>query len=590
MAATALRTHRVGSLTREQLGQEVRLGGWVHRRRDLGGLVFVDLRDRAGLVQLSFNPEWTPSDILERAAGLGAETVVLVTGKVALRPEPSKDQQLGSREVEVRATGLEIVGPAQTPSIPVARKEKEELPAEELRLRHRVLDLRRPELHRNLILRHRLMQATRRFFDQHGFLEIETPILTKPTPEGARDYLVPSRVHPGEFFALPQSPQLYKQLLMVAGLDRYFQIARCFRDEDLRADRQPEFTQIDIEASFIGLEDVLAFGEGLVETLWAEAGHRLSLPIPRMRYADALERYGTDKPDLRFGLELFDATDLFRAADFGITQKAIAAGGRVRGIRVPGGASLTRKQVDEIESAAKSLGAAGLLRLKAAGGTLEGPAAKYLPSQAAARLSLTDGDLGLFVAGPDHVSGPSLDRVRNEVAALLNLIPAGENRFVWIIDFPLLERDPVSGTLNSVNHPFTAPHPDDLPLLNTQPERARSLAYDMVLNGTELGGGSLRIADPFLQRRVLALLGIDEKQAEQRFGFLLEGLRAGAPPHGGFAFGLDRIVMLLAQADSLRDVIAFPKTTAQRALFEGAPSEVDSADLQALHLEVLGEK
>jgi aspartyl-tRNA synthetase len=590
MAATALRTHRVGSLTREQLGQEVRLGGWVHRRRDLGGLVFVDLRDRAGLVQLSFNPEWTPSDILERAAGLGAETVVLVTGKVALRPEPSKDQQLGSREVEVRATGLEIVGPAQTPSIPVARKEKEELPAEELRLRHRVLDLRRPELHRNLILRHRLMQATRRFFDQHGFLEIETPILTKPTPEGARDYLVPSRVHPGEFFALPQSPQLYKQLLMVAGLDRYFQIARCFRDEDLRADRQPEFTQIDIEASFIGLEDVLAFGEGLVETLWAEAGHRLSLPIPRMRYADALERYGTDKPDLRFGLELFDATDLFRAADFGITQKAIAAGGRVRGIRVPGGASLTRKQVDEIESAAKSLGAAGLLRLKAAGGTLEGPAAKYLPSQAAARLSLADGDLGLFVAGPDHVSGPSLDRVRNEVAALLNLIPAGENRFVWIIDFPLLERDPVSGALNSVNHPFTAPHPDDLPLLNTQPERARSLAYDMVLNGTELGGGSLRIADPFLQRRVLALLGIDEKQAEQRFGFLLEGLRAGAPPHGGFAFGLDRIVMLLAQADSLRDVIAFPKTTAQRALFEGAPSEVDSADLQALHLEVLGEK
>jgi aspartyl-tRNA synthetase len=590
MAATALRTHRVGSLTREQLGQEVRLGGWVHRRRDLGGLVFVDLRDRAGLVQLSFNPEWTPSDILERAAGLGAETVVLVTGKVALRPEPSKDQQLGSREVEVRATGLEIVGPAQTPSIPVARKEKEELPAEELRLRHRVLDLRRPELHRNLILRHRLMQATRRFFDQHGFLEIETPILTKPTPEGARDYLVPSRVHPGEFFALPQSPQLYKQLLMVAGLDRYFQIARCFRDEDLRADRQPEFTQIDIEASFIGLEDVLAFGEGLVETRWAEAGHRLSLPIPRMRYADALERYGTDKPDLRFGLELFDATDLFRAADFGITQKAIAAGGRVRGIRVPGGASLTRKQVDEIESAAKSLGAAGLLRLKAAGGTLEGPAAKYLPSQAAARLSLTDGDLGLFVAGPDHVSGPSLDRVRNEVAALLNLIPTGENRFVWIIDFPLLERDPVSGALNSINHPFTAPHPDDLPLLNTQPERARSLAYDMVLNGTELGGGSLRIADPFLQRRVLALLGIDEKQAEQRFGFLLEGLRAGAPPHGGFAFGLDRIVMLLAQADSLRDVIAFPKTTAQRALFEGAPSEVDSADLQALHLEVLGEK
>ena len=590
MGATALRTHRVGSLTREQLGQEVRLGGWVHRRRDLGGLVFVDLRDRAGLVQLSFNPEWTPSEVMERAAALGAETVVLVRGTVALRPEPSRDQQLGSREVEVHAIALEIVGPAQTPAIPVARKEKEELPAEELRLRHRVLDLRRPELHRNLILRHRLMQATRRFFDQHGFLEIETPILTKPTPEGARDYLVPSRVHPGEFFALPQSPQLYKQLLMVAGLDRYFQIARCFRDEDLRADRQPEFTQIDIEASFIGLEDVLAFGEGLVQSLWAEAGHRLSLPIPRMRHADALEKYGTDKPDLRFGLELFDATDVFRSSDFSITQRTIQSGGRVRGIRVPDGAALTRKQVDQLEGAAKSLGAAGLLRLKLAGGALEGPAAKYLPPDAAGRLALADGDLALLVAGPDHVSSPALDRVRHEVAALLNLVPEGENRFVWIVDFPLFERDPARGTLNSVNHPFTAPHPDDLHLLDSAPERVRALAYDMVLNGTELGGGSLRIADPSLQRRILSLLGIPEEQAEQRFGFLLEGLRAGAPPHGGFAFGLDRIVMLLAQADSLRDVIAFPKTTTQRALFEGAPSGVDPADLHALHLEVTGGK
>jgi aspartyl-tRNA synthetase len=590
MGATALRTHRGGALSREQLGQEVRLGGWVHRRRDLGGLVFVDLRDRAGLVQLSFNPEWTPSEVMERAAGLGAETVVLVKGTVELRPEPSRDQRLGSREVEVHVTGLEVVGPAQTPVIPVARKEKEELPAEELRLRHRVLDLRRPELHRNLILRHRVMQATRRYFDQHGFLEIETPILTKPTPEGARDYLVPSRVHPGEFFALPQSPQLYKQLLMIAGLDRYFQIARCFRDEDLRADRQPEFTQIDIEASFIGLEDVLAFGEGLVQTLWAEAGHRLSLPIPRMRHADALEKYGTDKPDLRFGLEIFDATEMFRSTDFSVSRKAIEAGGRVRGLRIPGGAGLSRKQVDEVEAAAKSLGAAGLLRLKVSSGTLEGPAAKYLPAGAAAALGLTDGDLLLLVAGPDHISSPALDRVRQEVAQRLDLIPEGESRFVWIIDFPLFERNSTTGALNSVNHPFTAPHPADLPLLESAPERVRALAYDMVLNGTELGGGSLRIADPSLQRRVFSLLGIPEEQAEQRFGFLLEGLRAGAPPHGGFAFGLDRIVMLLAQADSLRDVIAFPKTTAQRALFEGAPTPVDGNDLRALHLEVLGEK
>jgi aspartyl-tRNA synthetase len=589
MGATALRTHRGGALTRSHLGQQVRLGGWVHRRRDLGGLVFVDLRDRAGLVQLSFNPEWTPSDIMERAAGLGAETVVLATGTVQLRPQPSRDPHLASREVEVHVTGLEVVGPAQTPPIPVARKEKEELPAEELRLRHRVLDLRRPELHRNLILRHRLMQATRRYFDQHGFLEIETPILTRPTPEGARDYLVPSRVHPGEFFALPQSPQLYKQLLMVAGLDRYFQIARCFRDEDLRADRQPEFTQIDIEASFIGLEDVLAFGEGLVQTLWAEAGHQLVLPIPRMRHADALEKYGTDKPDLRYGLEVFDATGVFRGADFSITRKAIESGGRVRGIRVPSGASLTRKQVDEIEAVAKSLGAAGLLRLKLSGGTLEGPAAKFLPN-GAAQLAMSEGDLALFVAGPDYVSNPALDRVRQEVAARQGLIREAENRFVWIIDFPLFQKDPVSGALSSVNHPFTAPHPDDLGLLDSASERVRALAYDMVLNGTELGGGSLRIADPTLQRRIFALLGIPEQQAEQRFGFLLEGLRAGAPPHGGFAFGLDRIVMLLARADSLRDVIAFPKTTAQRALFEGAPTPVDGNELRALHLEVLGEK
>ena len=589
MGATALRTHRVGSLTREQLGQEVRLGGWVHRRRDLGGLVFVDLRDRAGLVQLSFNPEWTPPDVMERAAGLGAETVVLVTGKVALRPEPSKDQQLVSREVEVRATGVEIVGPAQTPAIPVARKEKEELPAEELRLRHRVLDLRRPELHRNLILRHRVMQATRQYFDELGFLEIETPILTKPTPEGARDYLVPSRVHPGEFFALPQSPQLYKQLLMIAGFDRYFQIARCFRDEDLRADRQPEFTQIDIEASFVGLEDMLRYGEGLVQRIWGQSGYPFSV-VHRMRHADALERYGTDKPDLRYGLEIFDATTAFLNADFTVTRKAIESGGRVRGIRVPEGSVLSRKQLDEIEVAAKSLGAAGLLRLKRTGSTLEGPAAKYISATASAQLGVAEGDLYLLVAGPDHVSNPALDRVRQEIARRMDLIPEGANHFVWIIDFPLFERDPSTGALNSVNHPFTAPHPDDVPYLESAPERVRALAYDMVLNGTELGGGSLRIADPGLQRRVLALLGIDERQAEQRFGFLLEGLRAGAPPHGGFAFGLDRIVMLLAQADSLRDVIAFPKTTAQRALFEGAPSKVDSADLQALHLEVTGEK
>ena len=587
MTATGLRTHRCGSLTREQVGTVVRLGGWVHRRRDLGGLVFVDLRDRDGVVQLSCNPAWTPPDVMERAAGLGAETVILAAGVVALRPEPARDPALLSREVEVHVTALEVVGPAVTPAIPVARKEKEDLPAEELRLRHRVLDLRRPELQRSIILRHRLMQAARRYFDRLGFLEIETPILTKPTPEGARDYLVPSRVHPGEFFALPQSPQIYKQLLMVAGFDRYFQIARCFRDEDLRADRQPEFTQIDVEASFITLEDVLGFGEGMVRALWEEAGQRVELPLPRMRYRDAMERYGSDKPDLRYGLEIFDGTDVFRGTEFGVTRSAIAAGGRVRGIRVPGGGALSRKQVDEIEAAAKSLGAAGLLRLKRSAGALEGPAAKFLGPDAAGRLGLEDGDLCLLVAGPDRISSPSLDRVRQEVAHLLNLVPPGVNRFVWIIDFPLFDRDAATGALSSVNHPFTAPHPDDLPLLETAPERARALAYDVVLNGTELGGGSLRIADPRLQRQVFGLLGIADEVAEQRFGFLLEGLREGAPPHGGFAFGMDRIAMLLGGAESLRDVIAFPKTTAQRALFEDAPTPVSAEDLQELHVAVI---
>jgi len=331
---------------------------------------------------------------------------------------------------------------------------------------------------------------------------------------------------------------------------------------------------------------VLRFAEGMVQALWAEAGHEVALPIQRMRYAEALETYGTDKPDLRYELPIFDATEVFRGADFSITRAAIEAGGRVRGIRIPGGAGLTRKQMDEIEAEAKSLGAPGLLRLKVVGGGLEGGLAKYLPPGAAARLGLSDGDLCLLVAGPDHVSSPALDRVRQELAWRLDLVPEGQNRFVWIIDFPLFERDPVTGALNSVNHPFTAPHPNDIPLLDRAPEKARALAYDMVLNGTELGGGSLRIADPNLQRRIFSLLGVSEEQVQQRFGFLLEGLRSGAPPHGGFAFGMDRIVMLLAGAESLRDVIAFPKTTAQRALFEGAPSEVDAADLRDLHLEV----
>jgi aspartyl-tRNA synthetase len=584
--ATTFRTHLCGALRNEDVGATVRLGGWVHRARDLGGLMFFDLRDRAGLVQVSIDLAAASPELAQVARSLGAETVVLVEGVVTQRPEAMRNAELGTGDVEVRASSLRVVGPSETPVIPVARGKGEQLAAEELRLRHRYLDLRRDELQRNLMLRHRLMQTTRRFLSDSGFFEIETPMLTKPTPEGARDYLVPSRVHPGEFYALPQSPQIYKQLLMIAGYDRYFQIARCFRDEDLRADRQPEFTQIDVEASFVGEEDILRFAEGLIRALWREAGSEVPASIRRMPYGEAMERYGIDRPDLRYGLEIQDVSEVFRDTEFVVTKKALEAGGRVRGIRVPGGASLSRKQVDELEAAAKSAGAFGLLRIKHVNGALDGPAAKFLAEGAASRLGLAEGDLGLYVAGPDRISSPALDRVRQEVAHRMQLVPSGVNAFVWVTDFPMFERDPDSGALAAVHHPFTAPNPADLDLLETEPWKARAQAYDLVLNGTELGGGSIRINDPRVQSRIFRLLGIDEATAQARFGFLLEALRAGAPPHGGIAFGFDRITMMLAGATSLRDVIAFPKTTAARALFEGAPSQVPAADVADLHIRV----
>jgi aspartyl-tRNA synthetase len=500
-----------------------------------------------------------------------------------------RNAELATGDVEVRATTLRVVGPAVPPAIPVARARNENLAAEELRLRHRFLDLRRPELQENIVLRHRLMQVTRQYLSALGFIEVETPILTKPTPEGARDYLVPSRVHPGEFYALPQSPQLYKQLLMVSGFDRYFQIARCFRDEDLRQDRQPEFTQIDIEASFVAASDIMSISEGLIRALWHEAGAPFPSQVSRLTYAECMERYGSDRPDLRYGLEIFDASDVFRGTEYGVTKSALDAGGRVRGLRVPGGASLSRKQVDELEAEAKKAGAAGLLRLKVTNGVLEGPAAKFLREDAIAKLGLNEGDLGFFVAANDRVSSPALDRVRQDVARRVNLIAENASSFLWVTDFPMFEKDPETGALGAVHHPFTAPMPEDIPLLGSAPEKARAQAYDLVFNGTELGGGSIRISDPRLQSRVFQLLGIDEETAQARFGFLLEGLRAGAPPHGGIAFGFDRIAMKLANAGSLRDVIAFPKTTAARALFEGAPAPVPAADLADLHISIEGE-
>ena len=575
-----------GALRATDAGSEVTVAGWVHRVRNLGGLVFLDLRDRAGLLQVSFNPDWASESVIAEASSLGQEYVVQVTGTVGSRPPEMRNAEIPSGDIEVQGKSLQVLSAADTPAIPVARGKGEKLAAEELRLRHRHLDLRRPELQRNILLRHRLQQTTRRFLDERGFLEIETPILTKPTPEGARDYLVPSRVHAGEFYALPQSPQLYKQLLMVSGYDRYFQIARCFRDEDLRADRQPEFTQIDIEASFIGREDIFSLTEGLLAALFKDAGIEVPEKFPRMSYADAIEHYGSDRPDLRYDLKLFDATDAFRGADFGITRAAIETGGRVRGIRIPAGASLSRKQVDEIEQIAKSGGASGLLRVRKSNGALDGPAAKFVTEQGAAVLALGDGDLALMVAGPDDISSVSLDRVRQDAARRMNLVPESKAELLWVTDFPLFGVDDATGGLAAVHHPFTAPNPDDMDKLDSDPRSVRALAYDVVLNGTELGGGSIRIHDRETQRRVLGLLGISAEEAQARFGFLLEALSSGAPPHGGIALGFDRITMLLSGALSLRDVIAFPKTTAARALFEGAPSPVKDQDLSDLHLEL----
>ena len=564
----------------------MRLGGWIHRSRDLGGLLFIDLRDRSGIVQLSFNPDWTPPEVIRSAAAAGTESVIMVEGVVELRPDQSRDSQLATKDIEIHVSSCRVVGPALTPVIPVARKEGEELAAEELRLKHRVLDLRRPELQRNLILRHRLLQRARRTLSDLDFLEIETPILTKPTPEGARDYLVPSRVHSGEFYALPQSPQIYKQLLMVAGFDRYFQLARCFRDEDLRADRQPEFTQIDIEASFVSAEDVQGLVERVLVDLWEEAGHSVPRPFRRLAWKEAVERFGVDKPDLRYGLELQDLSGLIAEDAAPFVQEARASGGRLRGILAPGGAAFSRKDLDGLTQAAKDAGAGGLMWARRTSAGWEGQGTKPLGAKLLEKVKAGEGDLLVAVPGADGVTSGALHTVRMELIRKLSLRPITPHAFAWVVDFPLFELDSATGQYVPAHHPFTAPHPDDAARLESDPAHCRAQHYDAVYNGNELGSGSIRITDTAVQRTIFRLLGIADDEVRRRFGFLLDGLAAGAPPHGGFALGFDRIAMLLAGATSLRDVIAFPKTTAARALFEGAPTSVDPKDLAGLHIRI----
>lgn len=586
---TAFRSRMVGGITSADAGASMKLTGWVHRRRDLGGVFFVDLRDRSGLLQLSVGPDWTEAASLALTRELGAEDVISVEGEVFLRPPDALNPEMATGEVELKATRVTLLNRATTPPIPVFRNPEEELPSEDLRLRHRVLDLRRMEMQENLRLRHELVLEVRNHMNGLGFLEVETPILTKPTPEGARDFLVPSRNHPGEFFALPQSPQLYKQLLMTAGFDRYFQIARCFRDEDLRADRQPEFTQIDVEASFIQPQDIFEWMEGLMAALGAVAGIEVPTPFPRMAYREALESYGSDRPDLRYPLKIQDWTEPLGSLDFGVTKGAVESGGRIRGILLEGGSSLSRKKIEALEGLAKKAGAPGLLWVKRTEDGASGPLSRFMEEADLDALGLKVGDLALVAAGADRITSPALDAVRVPALKALGHEPLGKSAWLWVTDFPIFEVEE-DGTLAAAHHPFVHPHPEDMALFESDPKSARGQAYDLVFNGVEFGSGSIRNHRPEIQRVILRELGLSDEEIDLKFGFLLEALASGAPPHGGIALGVDRIVKEFVNAPSLRDVIAFPKTTAARALFEGAPTLLSDEEMKELHLKHLREE
>lgn len=582
------RSHRCAELSKANIGETVTVMGWVQKNRNKGGIVFVDLRDRSGLLQIIFENGSIDEAGFEKAGKLRSEFVIAVVGTVEAR-SGAVNENLATGEIEIRAREIRILSESETPPFPIEENSKTK---EELRLKYRFLDLRRPDLQRNLIMRSKAATLTRQFLAEEGFLEIETPMLIKSTPEGARDYLVPSRVHPGNFYALPQSPQIFKQLLMCSGYDRYFQIVKCFRDEDLRADRQPEFTQIDMELSFVDVDDVIDVNERLLAKLFKEIlGVEVSLPIPRMTWQEAMDRFGSDKPDIRFGMELVDVSEVVKDCEFVVFKNALENGGSVRGINAKGQGAMPRKKIDKLVDFAKDFGAKGLAYIAIQeDGTVKSSFAKFMSEEEMHALIEAmggeNGDLLLFAADKNKVVWDVLGNLRLEIARQLEILDKGDYRFLWVTEFPLLEWNEEAGRYTAMHHPFTMPMEEDLDLLDTDPGKVRAKAYDIVLNGTELGGGSVRIFNQEIQNKMFEVLGFTREQAEEQFGFLLSAFKYGVPPHAGLAYGLDRLIMLMAKEDSIRDVIAFPKVKDASDLMTEAPAAVDRKQLEELGLEI----
>ncbi|MEW6506345.1 MAG: aspartate--tRNA ligase [Bacteroidota bacterium] len=582
------RTHTCGELRELNIGESVVLNGWAANRRDLGGVIFIELRDRYGITQIVFEPSYN-SETHEHAKKLRNEFVISIEGVVRKRPVGTENPEISTGKIDIMADRLIILNQAETPPFPIADNVDA---SEDIRLKYRYLDLRRNDVQKNLLLRHRMYQITRKYFDSNGFVEIETPVLMKSTPEGARDFLVPSRIHKGKFYALPQSPQQYKQLLMVSGFDRYFQIVKCFRDEDLRADRQPEFTQIDVEMSFVDVEDVFEIVEGLMKIFFKEiSNYDLPLPIPRLSFEEAMEKYGSDKPDLRFGLEMVTLNDVFSKSEFRVFKESIEQDGIITGLLAKGCGDYTRNQLDTLTDFVKKLGAGGLIWMRVKENELDAPIAKFLSNDEknnlVKKLNAAPGDLLFILTGKKLKTLSVMGSLRLEMAKRMDLInPYSTPSLLWVTDFPLFEWDEETKRFYAMHHPFTSPKIEDIPLMESDPGKVKARAYDLVLNGNEIAGGSIRIHDSNLQANMFKALGIGDEEAKEKFGFLINAFKYGAPPHGGIAFGFDRLVMLFAGKSSIRDVIAFPKTSSGISLMDDSPSSVDEAQLTELHLKI----